>query len=198
MSIVTVPEAKAFLNINGGQYDNEISDMLEAGTAMISNRIGPVATAQPFNEWYDGGGPFIALRHTPVQTVVSITEAWGGGTVYALTLADLTGGADTSGNFGYSLDSTTGLLTRRMAGTTAGFSGGFQNINVQYTAGYAVAPPELRLAANLLLRHMWETQRGGSRRPGMGGDDSGPGSDFDALPSRVEEILESYYLPGIA
>jgi hypothetical protein len=134
-----------------------------------------------------------------VQSVTSITEAWGGPVVYTLSLATLDGSqVDSTGNFGYSLDKATGLLTRRASGVTIGFARGFQNVNVQYVAGFTVAPPELRLAESLLLRHMWETQRGGARRPGMGGDDSGPSSDFGAMPSRVEEILESYYIPGIA
>jgi hypothetical protein len=69
---------------------------------------------------------------------------------------------------------------------------------VQYVAGYLTAPPELQLAAKLLVQHMMATQRGGSKRPGMGGDDSGPATDFDAFPSRVEEILANFYTPGIA
>jgi hypothetical protein len=100
--------------------------------------------------------------------------------------------------YGYTLDKVDGLLIRRAAGQTIRFAAGRMNVHVQYTAGYAVVPAELKLAGLLLLQHLWATQRGGARRPGLGGDDSGGPSDYDAFPSRVEEILANYYTPGIA
>jgi uncharacterized phiE125 gp8 family phage protein len=196
--LATLPEVKAFLNITNGNSDTSIQSMLSASSDMITNRIGPVGGSPTFSEWYDGGGPKIVLRHAPVQSIVKITEAWGATMIYTLNASVLDGTPTDMGQWGYSVDLGAGIITRRAAGYATPFARGVQNINVQYVAGYATVPEELKLATKLLVQHMWATQRGGSKRPGLGGDDSGPSNDFDAFPSRVEEILANFYTPGIA
>ena len=196
--LTTLADTKAFLNITNTASDTAVQQFLTSASDMIQNRVGPVGGSPTFNEWYDGGSTKIVLRHTPVQSVTKITEAWGVTAIYTLNASVLDGSATDTGPWGYSVDLSAGIITRRAAGFAVPFARGVQNINVQYVAGYTSVPAELALATKLLVQHMWATQRGGSKRPGLGGDDSGPASDFDAFPSRVEEILANFYNAGIA
>lgn len=196
--LVSLSTAKAFLNINNTASDSALQTVISTASNMIINRIGPVLASPTLSEWYDGGSVKIVLRKTPVQSIVKITEAWGTSSIYTLNASVLDGSVTDTGSFGYSVDLSAGIITRRASGFAVPFARGTLNVNVQYVPGYISAPPELQEAVNLLIQHLFANQRGGSKRPGLGGDDSGPASDFDAFPSRVEEILSNFYTPGIA
>lgn len=195
--LLNVPEAAQFLRITGSSEDAELAEMVTTASGMITRYIGPVA-ATPFVETYDGGRAQIMLRRNPVIAVTSVMESWGSSTIYTLTPTVLDGSASNFGTFGYSVDLTVGLITRRASGVAVAFARGIQNVTIAYTAGYAVIPPDLKLAAKLLVQHLYATQRGGARRPSMGGDDAVPASHYDDMPSRVEQILGNYYTPGVA
>jgi hypothetical protein len=74
---------------------------------------------------------------------------------------------------------------------------------VTYTAGRAAVPPTIKLAALILLQHLWRTQYGASRVPSGGNDDWSvtdpiPGFGY-AVPNRVLQLLEPFKLPpGVA
>jgi hypothetical protein len=195
--LLSVQEASAFLRITGTADEVEIAEMVTSASSIIERRIGPVIMAS-YVETYDGGRPQIMLRHSPVVTITSVSEAWGFSTIYTLTPTVLDGTPTNLGNFGYSLDAKLGLLTRRTVGVASRFANGVQNVTVAYTAGYPTVPNDLKLAAKLLVQHFYMTQRGGSRRPGMGGDDAQPASHYDDMPSRVEQILDGYDNDGVA
>ena len=195
--IVTVAEVKTFLNITVSTFDTQVSDFIDAASQMIVNRVGDIAGSPTRDEWYDGGAAQILLRHTPIQSITSITESFGSSVVYTLTPQVLDSGTAT-GAWGYSVDLTTGLLTRRVSGIATRFAVGVQNIHVVYVAGYATVPADIKQATKLMLQHMWVTQRGGSKRPGQGGDDEWTPAHLQAFPPRVEQILANYYVPGIA
>ena len=198
--LVALPDVKVALNIpaTNTTSDATLSSLITTASDMIQNRIGPVGGSPTFNEWYDGGSTKIVLRHTPIQSITKITEAWAATAIYTLNASVLDGTPTDTGSWGYSVDLGAGIITRRAAGFAVPFAPGVQNVNVQYVAGYATVPSELQEATKLLIQHLFAAQRGGSKRPGLGGDDSGPASDFDAFPSRVEEILSNFYTPGIA
>ena len=194
--VVTLDEAKAFLNITVATFDVELAGFVTAASRMWVNRVGPVASSV-FTEWYDGGVPQIALRQTPVLSVTSVVESYGSTTRYTLTDQPLTGDGPTNA-WGYTIDMQTGLLTRRATGVAVPFATGRRTVQVVYTAGYAAVPEDIKHAVLLLIMHLWATQRGGSRRPGQGGtDDWRPDFAF-SWPSRVEEIAAGYRIPGIA
>lgn len=195
--IISLTDAKTFLNIAGTQYDDELPGFITAASDMIASRIGPVAGSPKYDEWYDGGSTQIVLRHSPVQSITSVTESYGGTVTFTLTQVVLDAGV-AMGAYGYSFDAATGLLTRRASGGTIPFPAGTMNIHVKYTAGFASVPSELQTAASLLVKHLWETRRGGSKRPGLGGNDEGSLRDEGDFPARVEEILANFYIPGIA
>lgn len=196
VDIVTLDEAKTFLNITVATFDAELAGFITAASQMWINRVGPVGSAV-FTEWYDGGTSRIALRNTPVLSVTSVVESYGSTVHYTLTPQDLAAGPS-SDAWGYTIDTTTGLLTRRAAGVAISFAPGQRNVQVVYTAGYAAIPEDIKHAVDLLIMHLWQTQRGGSKRPGQGGtDDWRPDFAF-SWPSRVEEIAAGYRIPGIA
>lgn len=191
--IVTLAQAKTFLNIAGSTFDTELADYVTAASQMWLARGGPGASSLAYDEWYDGGGATISLNHTPVLAISALTEASGMST-YTLTAQDAGG----SGAYGYSLDANTGTIIRRASGEATTFAPGFKNVHVQYTAGYATAPKDIDHAILLLVWHLWETQRGGSKRPGSNSDEYAAKGSTYSWPRRVEEIFRAHVIPGIA
>jgi hypothetical protein len=74
--------------------------------------------------------------------------------------------------------------------------------DVVYTAGRETVSDDLLMADKLLVKHMWETQRGsGTRRPGAGN----AGADTSVAewsrytwPTRVEQLIAPYTGLGFA
>jgi uncharacterized phiE125 gp8 family phage protein len=189
--IITTTEAKDFLNITSSALDAELSLFINAASQVIVNRIGPVSGSPTVSEWHDGGSPRIVLRQqTPIQSVTSVTESYGTVT-YTLTAVVLDQSPAVTA-YGYSVDLDRGLIIRRASGVAVPFAAGTSNVHVTYVAGYATVPEDIKHAAKLLLKHMWDTQRAG--RPGAGPE---PTAAY-TLPRRVEEILAPHIIPGIA
>ena len=197
IDIITLQDAKEFLNITDTRFDAELPAYITTASQMWVNKAGPVAGSPTYSETYDGGVPRIVLRHVPVQSVTSVVESYGTQVRYTLTEQTLQAGGDNSA-WGYSVDLSTGLLTRRAAGVAVPFAVGQRNVRVTYTAGFSEVPEDIQHAIRLLVAHLWTTQRGGSRRPGQGGQEGyEPGTSY-SWPHRVEEILAAYYVPGVA
>lgn len=196
MSFIALDEAKAFLNISSNANDNELQEFIDAATAAWVSRVGPLDGSPVFDEWYDGGGPVIALRHTPVQSVTSITEAYSDTLAYTL-VSDPLDGTGSGGAYGYSADLARGIITRRTAGTATSFAPGIRNVHVVYVAGYPAngVPSDIRYAVKALLKQMWETQRGSGNVPGGQPDNYVP---VALWPPRAQAVAESYLVPGIA
>lgn len=195
--IITLDQAKTFLNITSADFDTELPDFIATASQMIVNRIGQVAGSQTVDEWHDGGSERIVLRNqSPIQSVTSITESYG--TIsYTLTQITLDTGSVGNGAFEYTVDLNTGVIVRRASGVAVCFTPGIRNIHVTYVSGYASVPADITQATQLLVQHLWTTQRGsGTARPGLAGADANPGAMY-SWPYRVEEILAAYDLPGI-
>jgi len=190
--IITLAEAKAFLNITVATFDTELTDFVAAASQVIVNRIGPVAGSPTVSEWHDGGSERLMLRQQgPIQSVTTVAESYGTVT-YTLTQVTLDASPAVTA-YGYTVDLDHGLIVRRASGVAVPFASGIQNVHVTYVAGYATVPGDIKHATELLLKHMWETQRGSSR-PGSGPDQT----SAYTLPYRVEEILAVHTVPGIA
>lgn len=191
--IVTLAQAKTFLNITGTTFDVELAEYVTSASQMWLARGGPGAGSPAYDEWHDGGGSTVVLNHRPVLAISAITEASGMSTS-TLTAQDAGG----SGSDGYSLDKVTGVIVRRSGGEASTFASGVKNVHVQYTAGYTTAPKDVEHAVLLLIWHLWETQRGGSKRPGSNSDEYAPAGSTYSWPRRVEEIFQAHVVPGIA
>lgn len=188
--IITLEEAKTFLNITGTDDDDELQTFVDAAESMWLNRGGPGASSPSYDEWHSGGRAAIVLNHIPVLAITSIVEAEG---TSSSTLTEQDPGS-ASGSYGYSLDKKSGIVTRRVNGYAARFASGLRNVHVVYTAGYVSAPDDVKLAIKLLTLHGWETQRG-DLPPS---DDGYVQGTTYSWPRRVEEILAGYKVPGIA
>jgi hypothetical protein len=185
MALLTLAEAKAQLDIDTASHDSELQTYIDALTAAIERHVGPVEN-RAVTETTTAGGAVLCLSHLPVVSLTSLTPLLTGGT--AVQVSDV------------AVDGATGIL-RRKDGT--GFCGG--PWAAVYTAGRGAVPPTIKLAALILLQHLWRTQYGASR--GMssvgGGDDYNvteptPGWGY-AIPNRVLQLLEPYKVPpGVA
>lgn len=194
--LVTLDDVKAHLNKTDFNDDLELQGFIDAATPLVENLAGPVVP-RTVVEYYSGGTTSITLNSQPVLSVTSIVETYGQ-TNYNLTQVELGQGMT---GFCFTLNPLTGQIIRRAYNAEAMFPIGTNNVRVEYIAGRATVPANIRLAALMLIQHLWSTSqlnRNGNR-PTLGGDDSFvPGMGF-AVPNRVKELLQpSPRVPGVA
>jgi hypothetical protein len=179
MALLTLAEAKQQLDIETTAHDAELPLYIDALAPVIEGYIGPVET-RTVTETIDSHGPALRLRQTPAVSLTSATPVLPTGT--ALNVA------------GLALDSVTGVVTRLDGGL---FCRG--PWTVVYEAGRGAVPATVKLAAAILLQHLWRTQYGAARGAVGGGDDyavTEPVVGFGyAVPNRVLELLEPYKTP---
>lgn len=168
--VMSLASVKEHLNIptTNTTDDEELRDWLESVTRLIESKAGEV-TRKSFTERHNGGGS-LWLRHPPVLSVTTIAPWLSAGTTYAA--ADVR--ATDSGR------------VELLSGGC--FSGG--PFAVTYVAGRAIVPANIIGAAKIILKHLWETQRGASALPLQAADEMSivPGFGF-AVPNRALELL---------
>lgn len=183
MALLTLAEAKDQLDITTTSSDAELQRYIDALTAPIERFVGPVEN-RTVSEVIEGKTHVLCLSSTPVVSITSITPALTGGETIAP--ADVF------------LDGAKGIVRRLDGGA---FCGGLWTVT--YTAGRGTVPATIRLAAAILLQHLWRTQYGAARGSAGGGDDfdvNEPIVGFGyAIPNRVLQLLEPYRVPpGVA
>lgn len=169
--ILSLGSLKEHLNIPAAttQFDEELQSWSETVTRLVEDKVGEI-TRKTYTERHRGG-PSIWVRNPPIISVTSVGPYGGsGGSTY--------GPADVVFTEGGRIE---------LVGS-GGFGGG--PWSVVYVAGRIVPAPNQRDAAKIILKHMWETQRGASRLPLQGGNDVTvvPGYSF-AVPNRALELL---------
>lgn len=167
--VVSLDEVKDHLGKTTDGDDGELMEYVEAATSIVEKYIGPVV-AQAFIERHSSGRRFV-LRRTPILSVTSVVPWLATGATYAVV--DLV------------LDADTGVVER--SNGMPFISGPFR---VTYQAGRTVVPPNARLAALIIIGHLWETQRGRSKITLGGNSDvvPVPGMSY-AVPKRALELL---------
>jgi hypothetical protein len=183
MALVTLAEAKRQLDIESTSHDVELQLYIDSLDLVIEGYVG-VVEQRVFTDTITGGGPGLCVLHPPLVAVTSLTGGMGVSVDYpAGTLA---------------LNGPAGIISRSDGSF---FPAG--SYTVTYTAGRAAIPPTVRLAALILLQHLWRTQYGASRVPVGGADDWSvtdpiPGFGY-AVPNRVLQLLEPFKQPpGVA
>lgn len=179
MSVLPIATARAHLNITGIAHDTKLESVIDAAEAVIAQRCGPlVSTATTVR--IAGGGSALVLPVTPALSLTTVTPVDG----TALTLGDLY------------LDTGAGIVTYN-----SGSSFSARYYTVVYAAGRTSVPSDLLMAIQELVRHMWETQRGPTRRPGSTASDATsntvPGAAY-LLPFRVSELIAPHVQFGFA
>lgn len=177
MSVLTLAEAKAHLNITDSGSDAELQTFVDAAEAALAARVGPLGPVTT-SARVAGGGRTLLLPVAPAVSITSVTPV--GGT--ALTLSDLY------------LDQTGGTVAYISDSPFTSYW-----YDVVYVAGRALnaCPDDLLMADKELLRHMWTTQRPSGRFASPLADTAAntiPGAAY--LLFRVEALLAPY-LPGI-
>ena len=187
IGIISLDDAKTYLNITDTTYDTELTRFIDVATDLCEAYVGVILGRSTFVETYDGGVDHIRLRHPQAMSITSIVE--GGVT--------LTAGTD------YYLDPT-GQRVHRMGtaslfytNTWGYFQLGRQNIVITYVAGQV--NPQARDIQGVLvtLAYLWETQRGAVGVVGASGDSYTPSPTY-SLPLRAQQLLANTSLPGIA
>jgi len=194
--IVSLADARTAIGLptSDTSKDEALRTVIAGCTPIIEDLIGPcVSTTR--TETYDGGNPQIALNFAPVLSITSIIESYGT-VVYTLTAQNIFGGSGLDA-FGYTVDLTTGIITRRASGVATGFAPGERNIQVVYVAGRVLKGNQI-LAARRLIRHLWQSEQQGFR-PQLGAPETmaATPSGF-AVPKAVIELCgPDLRTPGI-
>jgi len=122
----------------------------------------------------------IVVRQRPLVSVTQITGAGG-------AAIDISAGLD--------LDTNAGTIRRKLGLPFYGpFFTWLPQVNVTYVAGWGTSvPASFNSAARIIIQHWWDTQRGPSERPSMGGIDmvTPPGFGF-AIPNYAAELLNGH------
>jgi hypothetical protein len=192
--LVTMADVHEHLNLDPSDtsHDNELQGFINAMGPVITYMTGPIVPTVFIGESHNGGGPHIMLFNPPILSVQSVTE-YAGNITYSLSQQQPGATVD---NYGFSIDSfSSGMLTRRgSAGVPLPFFGYDGGVIVNYTAGLATIPPDVRMAALEDLRGLYQqSQQGG--RPAFGGgaeDDSWSSGPLDLFP-RLAMLLEGRF-----
>jgi len=178
--IVSLAAVRAHLGITSTVTDERLREHLLLASEMCESYTRRTYRQTTVTELHDGGTDTILLRRSPVQSVTSVTVS-GGLVAAADWTADLTGC----------------LIRRNTSSGSAYWVGGNQNVSVVYVAGATSVPWKVRQACLELVRHLWDSQRGGYSIPKQqgAGDDWDPRQGY-SVPRRVAELLDFDIGPG--
>jgi len=182
VAIVTLAQAKAQLNIDASDTaeDVELQGYIDAATAAVETQLGQVVDQRTVIDQLDFASSVTSfmLRSTPVISLTSIATLDGSQT-WSVSRPTMY------------VDSGSGLVTVLSGPPVMG------SVLATYQAGYTAVPANIRLAALIIVQHLWETQRG-TMGVQLGGDSDNyvAGRGF-AIPRRAIELLGPP-LPGVA
>lgn len=180
MSVLTLPEVKTHLGIDAAvaTFNTELTTFIARAESAISRPVGPLAPEEK-TERVRGCDTVLYLSFPPIVSLTSVTAVDG----VAVPAGQLT---PTSGG--------------RVEFTQAGsFPSRFYD--VVYQSGWSTLPDDLKLAVLELVRHMFDTRRGGgAARTGSAQSErtsnTVPAAAY-IFPWRVEQLLAPF-LPVLA
>lgn len=150
-ALLSLADAKVFLNIPGTASDDELREYLEAATEVVEGYIGPVAR-RTYTSRVNGGRDVLILPHTQVLSVTSITSVSTG--ITPVPLANL------------SIDTEAGDIYLKYAGCFP-----YGAYDITYTVGRSVMKANWTTAAKIIVKHMWSNKLG--NLPSIQGDNPG-------------------------
>lgn len=180
--IVSLADARAQLNMGPAETsdDDELRVFIGAATGAVERALGRVVVRRSVTDRFtiSGSATELLLRRVPVLSLTSVVS---------------TDGATTWDTGSLTVDDETGLVSVVSGPAFTGC------VDVTYQAGYVVIPDNYRLAGQIIVQHLWETQRGttGGVQLGGGDVDMALASRGFAIPRRALELLDTQ-LPGVA
>lgn len=182
--IISLDEARRALQLAGANisHDDDLRLYLTAATDVCEYYAGTLLQVIKV-ETFDGGGTRVLLAQRAVS-VTSVIES--GGTL--------------SANADYTVNLYRGIIYRGTLQSIAFFTPGLQNVVVTYKAGVSVIPPSIRLAARMIIRHLWQLDQPGYR-PAFGQPDGEvvPTDLGFGIPREAFQLLNATTpLPGFA
>lgn len=180
MTVITLAEAKAHLNITGTANDSELSDFITRAIATAENVCDRAITPATVTEVYDGRNfHSFRLRSAGAESITTVSELG----------RTLTQGTD------YRLSPGGVNLARIHNSYPARWPAQMESVTVTYESGYTTVPADLKLGILELLRHLWATQRGASARGrAVAGDDGMSSGSSYAIPYRVMDLLRPFII----
>lgn len=170
--IISFETAKAHLNITAATTtdDEELRGYIEAATEVVERHTGKTVVRRTITEHHTvSGASMLWLDHRPVLALTSVATY---DAVTTWNVPDL------------HLDDDLGLITVTAGSTLTG------HVVVTYVAGMQIVPSNYRLAAGIIVQHLWQTQRGTRGGPRVGGmDDTATVIMGYAIPNRALELL---------
>ncbi|MEU4578930.1 hypothetical protein [Nonomuraea sp. NPDC023979] len=172
---VSLADVKEHLKKTGTTEDDEaLRWFISAACRTITDRMGAVSPVTMVSDCSARRG-VVVLPTRPVVAVTSVVKLPGGD---PLPAADALAGTS-----GWALENTEGVLSMPPHG----------QVRVTYRAGRSPLPPNFRLAALDLIKHLWQGSQHNNAggRPMLGDSDAiaaGLGRSY-AMPYRVMELL---------
>lgn len=182
MTLLTLADAKAQLNITGTSSDTELQAFVDSAIAEVEKLAGVVDARAVTEVARRRGGCSLMLMTRPVLSVTSLTS------IVDASVYDVTA---------LYVDSALAGIVRRK--DQAAIWGG--PWTAVYQAGRTSVPANLNLAARMMVEHLWETQRGAAQvnPPALSfaTESATPGVWF-AIPNKVRELCEGESVPMVA
>lgn len=192
--LVGLPEVLDYLNNPASDriHDKKLLGWIEAVRPLIEFETGPIIP-QKFDEWHDGGHPWITLRHrprtgigtTPLLRVAACSE-YLGPVEWPLAIVS---SPDLGELYSCMVDVRLGRVVRRTAGGgTQPFPYQPQAVHVVYEAGQEQVPENVQLAALETIAWWHSTQQPTGKGRMRAADDEG-GKPSVGLPYHALSIL---------
>lgn len=191
-NLITIDEYKNYKDINSDNYDTIISALIDAVSNLIKEYTGRSFIDYAYTdkvEYFDATSyPEYYPKEIPIISITSLEYSIDGGVTYTTYVE----------NTDYFVDSEEGII---VSNTTTKYSSflqtpiGFKSGKLTYTAGYIVAPADLKLAAMDLVEYYRSEEH--ISRKSMGGastDNSGSITVNSNLPPHIKRVLDLYRL----
>jgi hypothetical protein len=199
IGVISLDDVRAWLRLRTVDVgDNEkLLALIETASDLISDVTGPLLPTT-YTEQFSGGKPHYTVMHPPLLSITTMTEFWGN---QAKPLTEQPLGFQTN-PYGFTVDYTTGQITRRTFGGDASiFAQGVKNVVVTYVAQLSPIPNAIQMATRELVKHLYNNTQIPSGKARVGGADA----DFSApiayaIPNFVLDMIPLKYRrpPGIA
>jgi hypothetical protein len=180
-ALVSLDEVKDHLNIplTTTTHDQELERKIGSATAVVERFCGPIVRRTYVERHYGGTGT-VGLNRHEVLSLTSVTPIATGGA--AVAVADLD--PDPDGQITYK-DGVTAFPAGKYLWT--------------YVAGRVEIPDNQIEAALVIIKHLWETQRGASSLPLQGGEETFLPAFGFAIPNRAMDLMRITPAPaGVA